>query len=504
VSARGNGQRAKTSSAENVNVDAERAVLGAMLVGGEGQVRAAFEAGLLGDHFGSPRTRTVFEAIGALREKGSAVEVLTVTEELSQLGQLADLGGGTVKKGRDYVAGCAATVPNPGNAAQYAHIVMQRAGQRAWQAAGRRIVNLEAEPGDEEIRRLLDEAERITAGGGNWSDRRALSLDRDAEPDPPDYLIADRIERGTITALAGDTGAAKSWVAQSLQVATVERRDHWLGYELRARHGRAVAIDEENPERLVRSRLRALGLRDGSEGLRYFHRLGVQLGEGDWIDWLRGELLREPADLLTIDTAATAVAAEINDNDAVTAFFRGHLRPLADETGVAIMLLLHERKPPTQGPRGPRTMATMGARQWIGQADTQLMLSRRGEPIEEELPDDLIRRESRFTLEVGKLRDGGRESKEIVCVTSTLTARRALREAEVVNEGDAEREPTTVDRVEALLRRTPGMTMEALREETDRAERTIRDALRQLDAEDDGKNPKRYRLPAGAQEELLP
>lgn len=339
----------------------------------------------------------------------------------------------------------------------------------------------------------------------SWAGRRPLDLDPEAEPEPPDYLAAGRIERGTVTVIAGDTGAAKSWTAAALLVATVEGGADWLGYELRTRHGRAVAVDEENPERLVRARLRALGLTPaGAERLRYFHRLGVRLGEADWIEWLRFELAREPADLLTIDTGTAAVAAELKDNAEVAAFYRDHLRPLAADLDVPVVLLLHERKPPTQGPRGPRTMATLGARSWIGQADVQLMLARRGEAVESRRPDGSIELETRFTLEVGKLRDGGAEHREIVRVASELSPRRALLRAEVTSEGEPDAPQSAAEHVAELLAETPGMTAEQLRAEVGKSERTIRDVLRELAAVAEGR-PKRWRLPdpEPEQEELL-
>jgi len=348
-----------------------------------------------------------------------------------------------------------------------------------------------------------DEPERPSSNGADpWALRQPLELDPDAEPEPPDYLVDARLERGTVTVLAGDTGAAKSFTAQSLTVATVEGADTWLGRDLRARHRRAIVVDEENPERLVRARLRALGLRrEGASRLRYFHRLGARLGEGDWLQWLAAELAREAADLLVIDTGTAAVAADLDDNTEVAAFYRDGLRPLAAQSQVAVMLLLHERKPSTQGGRGPRTMATLGARSWIGQADAQLMLARRGESNEARQDDGTTTLETRFTLEVGKLRDGGAEKREIVCIASVLNGRRALLRAEVTVEEDLEPKESVADQVAGLLGATPGMTLAQLEEETGYSDRTIRDALKAIDADGEGR-PKRWHLPAEAQEAM--
>ena len=91
--------------------------------------------------------------------------------------------------------------------------------------------------------------------------------------------------------------------------------------------------------------------------------------------------------------------------------------PAGGGTGAVILLLLHEKKP-QEGARIKQTFATMGARAWIQQADTQLMLAKRGRSEEEELEDGGFRLESRFVLATGKLRDGGAEVVESLRITS--------------------------------------------------------------------------------------
>lgn len=289
----------------------------------------------------------------------------------------------------------------------------------------------------------LTSAEAVAAAApepdlsAGWAERQPLELAVQREPDAPDYLVDGRIERGTVTVLSGDTGSAKSFAALDLAVRVANGAQDWLDRKLTGRHGRVVVIDEENPKRLVRSRARALGLTAETQGrVRYFHRLGVQLGaeDADWTEWLRYELKREPADLLVIDTGIAATAPEINDNDQVAALYVRHLRPLAADLSVAIVLLLHERKP-QEGARANRSQATMGARSWIGQADAQLTLRPSGAGEERQLEDGGYAYEKTFTLEVGKLRDGGGEIAEALRISSTLDGNRTLLRAEIVNEG---------------------------------------------------------------------
>jgi DNA primase large subunit len=100
----------------------------------------------------------------------------------------------------------------------------------------------------------------------------------------------------------------------------------------------------------------------------------------------------------------------------------------------------------------------MGARAWIAQADTQLMLAKRGKSEEEELEEGGFRLESRFVLATGKLRDGGAEVVEVLRISSRLREDRALLEAEIVNEGEVE---TGDERTAAMLDEIAASLVEA-------------------------------------------
>ena len=260
------------------------------------------------------------------------------------------------------------------------------------------------------IRQIPSACEKLTEAA--WSERQPLDLAVNAAPEQPDYLVEGFFERGTVNVLTGDTGTAKSFCALDLAVAVVTGRDTWVGRRIRSNHKRAVVVDEENPARLVRSRARALGLTVESESrLRYFHRLGVQLGaEGtDWTEWLRHELRNAPADLLAIDTGIAATAPEVNDNDQVAALYVNHLRPIASEFDLAIVLLLHEKKPQA-GVRTNRSLATMGA-QVLGRAvgRTAHPSAHEGEQSKSEPKTGPTRSRSAFRVEWASLRRGSRD-----------------------------------------------------------------------------------------------
>jgi RecA-family ATPase len=102
-----------------------------------------------------------------------------------------------------------------------------------------------------------------------------------AEPDlPPEWLVDGYIEARTVNVLSADTGAGKTWVLHALAVA-MAMGTSWLGRAVQ--RGKVLYIDEENPIRLIKARLRALGLsKDGFGSVAYSARQGVAVGDPGW------------------------------------------------------------------------------------------------------------------------------------------------------------------------------------------------------------------------------
>jgi replicative DNA helicase len=103
------------------NLEAEEAVLGALMVSEAAFNPVFVDIRLRTEDFYRDRHRLVFEAIRRLDERGEAIDALTVTEILRQTGELESAGGAAA------VAELASTVPAPGNAGHYARIVQQNA-----------------------------------------------------------------------------------------------------------------------------------------------------------------------------------------------------------------------------------------------------------------------------------------------------------------------------------------------------------------------------------------
>ena len=133
------------------NDDAERAVIGAMLID-ESAVTVA-QQHLKADDFYSPRHRKIFEAILNLFTSGIRPDLLTLNSELEQKGKLDEAGG------NDYIASLTHAVPSSANTEYYAQIVQNHSLRRGLiqisGEAGARAFDETVEP-----RQLLEEAQQ--------------------------------------------------------------------------------------------------------------------------------------------------------------------------------------------------------------------------------------------------------------------------------------------------------------------------------------------------------
>lgn len=230
-------------------------------------------------------------------------------------------------------------------------------------------------------------------------------FDFDSEPALPDYLVGNLFERRTVNITSGDTGSAKSIWAADLTHALL-RGGKWFGRSI-PNKSRVLYLDEENPKRVVHSRLRALGITNADKGsLKYFRRKGVQLGDPTWDQWLREQCETFRPDLIVVDTAMAATAADTLDNDSVVKLYKTALRPVAEEFDTCIVVLHHERKPGAQESRGNGGHSMMGARQWAGQADVHTVLTPKSEYVETPRDDGGFDTHKEFTFQCAKGRDG--------------------------------------------------------------------------------------------------
>ena len=140
------------------DLDAERAVIGAMLVS-EAAVSVVGEM-IAAEDFYSETHRVLYGSMMRLYSRGEPIDQLTLTNELRSVGEFDRIGG------RQYVFRLVESVPTAANASRYAEIVRGKSLLRAVIDAGDRIQQQAfAEPEDVTI--ALDAAEQLIYGVSN-------------------------------------------------------------------------------------------------------------------------------------------------------------------------------------------------------------------------------------------------------------------------------------------------------------------------------------------------
>jgi replicative DNA helicase len=206
------------------NIEAEEAVLGAMMMA-EPALRAVRVVGLRAQHFYLERHQEIYAALERVVQREGYVDQLMLADE--------------APAHKVCIHDLAAKVPAPGNALQYARIVMHQANLRQKLegsqsiAAGVRVAQERGDDAQEEAERLIREGQTLVA----------TDLTVEAEPtsqqeladDFYDYLDSDEDEevfelpypelnecvlggyrRKQTTVLAGWTGMGKSWLLDQM------------------------------------------------------------------------------------------------------------------------------------------------------------------------------------------------------------------------------------------------------------------------------------------------
>src|SRR6266704_2948182 len=129
----------------------------------------------------------------------------------------------------------------------------------------------------------------------------------------------------------------------ALALAIANDGERFLGHVVRE-HGRVLYVDEENPEDLIYDRFRKLGLNMSSaRNIRYLNNVGIRLDKSD-ADVLAEEAMDfEPA-LVVLDSLTRFHTEDENHAGAMAGLFHNAIKPLARETGAAVVLIHHANK----------------------------------------------------------------------------------------------------------------------------------------------------------------
>lgn len=135
--------------------EAEEAVIGSILINPEAYYDVA--QFILADDFYIHRHRWIWEAFTRLHERRSPIDFLTVSEELDQMGHLAEIGGPA------YLSSMISNVPTSLHAAAYGRIVEETAIRRRMLSAANEIARM-AYKEDSSVELVMDDAEKAVFG----------------------------------------------------------------------------------------------------------------------------------------------------------------------------------------------------------------------------------------------------------------------------------------------------------------------------------------------------
>src|SRR5215218_5825231 len=143
------------------NLEAEEAVLGAILAAGRLLVEVA--ALLEEVDFYRPAHRAIWRAMLRLADRGQPTDPVTVLGELHHSGELADVGGGT------FLHTLVEAVPTVAHAGHYARLVADTARRRRVIDLGIRLAHSDAHPAVlAEVANKLADPATATHGGHRW------------------------------------------------------------------------------------------------------------------------------------------------------------------------------------------------------------------------------------------------------------------------------------------------------------------------------------------------
>jgi replicative DNA helicase len=179
------------------SIEAEQALLGAILLSDKALYTVAFEERLDACHFYRDRHARIYEAMRALHGANEPVDVLTVTDQLARTGQLEAVGG------RASVDELTGGVPGLGGLRRYAQIVRDLAQSRALLVASYEIqARVHANPGAGE--ELLEFAEsQIFALGQSERAKRDIALEQAVSEELARIEQASRSDRDILGLTSG-------------------------------------------------------------------------------------------------------------------------------------------------------------------------------------------------------------------------------------------------------------------------------------------------------------
>ena len=309
------------------NIEAERSVLGAILVN-EAALGAVMDSGLDAGDFASDDNKAIFGTICALFGAERLVDELCVVEELTQR-KMIDRAGG-----RQYISELAATCPAPGNAKAYAEVVRENGQTRRRIAASERVTAaLRSGTVNGEFTELASMMEGSRKGQSAGLTSKPASEFRMRAPQKLD--AAGMIFKRSLTVAFGTAGLGKTLWA--MHVAAMTSRGRMDGLDGPANV--LISSQEDDAEAVIVPRLDAAGA-----DLDRVHVVsGLSLPSQ--VPALEARARAKAAELVIIDPIAAHLDASVDSHkDSDTRAALGPVVEMVSNLDCAALVIAHPNK----------------------------------------------------------------------------------------------------------------------------------------------------------------
>ncbi len=367
------------------SLEAERSVLGAIVI--QNDVFDLAAQIINSRDFYRDAHRRVFATMAAMRERGDAIDFVTIKEELSRNGNLDDVGGPA------YVASLADGVPRATNAEYYARIVKEKSSLRSIIYAGNAAVSAAYEgDGERAVDAFRTLATQVAAAQPDTAPAQLRSYRAHELVDQPRpvEVIEGVAWAGLVTVIVSESGTGKTFVGLDSGAAVSEGRN-WLGR--RTLRGSVVYVTFEGDAMGVR--LRGL-IESQGRSLQHLHVVSAtrpispattagderpSVGELDLQALLvdvaaRIEKANEPPIReVVFDTARASMRGNEDDSDTVAAYIRAVKRIGAVVPTAALVVMHHAGWQDGESKR----KRERGSSAWRGNADASFYLEQQGD-----------------------------------------------------------------------------------------------------------------------------
>jgi len=340
------------------NPEAEAAVLG-VLLRGEANLDGV---GLKPEDFSDSRHRAIYAAVVELTKRGDGVDLVTAHDALRS-------GPGSRSVDASYLAGLCEAAPVPSHLSDYVSIVKRDSGRRKYLQAAERFAASQNEPQSNgtgaAVEQFIQELSRIhqeeRPDRPKWVTASELV---NAEHTSVEWVWETFLGHGLLTLLSARPKIGKTTLLFHLLSALFHRQPFLA--QATAQTGKVLLCTEEGPA-LLRRRLERLEL-EGDDLL-----IMPRSAMTGWKDTLQQIRLavRQGVCLVIIDTLAAFWDVE-DENDAPkagTALLP--LQTLAQQNGIAVLLVHHLRKTP-----GEEGTAHRGSGAIVAAVDVAVEMSR--------------------------------------------------------------------------------------------------------------------------------